>query len=169
MAQRGNDGVAVDETAGAEPAVNAGADDGQDGGGIFSNVKKGASDDRKPKMRTEIDDFKRAPFFSRLKGLVTGNPTVPIMEVQNNGESAYIVRNAFIPGMTPAKELEIRVINPDKNSIETQTSGVSATSGVSHTLSVSRLPGVYDDDVFAQMQAELRRHGKAAVKDFRSL
>jgi hypothetical protein len=34
---------------------------------------------------------------------------------------------------------------------------------------VSRLTGVYGDDVFAQMQAELRRHGKAAIEDFRRL
>jgi hypothetical protein len=168
MAQRGTDGVVVEDTAGAETS-NGARSDVQDGGGIF-NRKKGASDiDQKTGMRTEIEDFKRAPFFSRLKGLVTGNPTVPIMEVKNNGQPAYIVNGAWLPGMNPAKELEIRVINPDKKSIEIQTSGVSATSGVSQTSGVSRLTGVYGDDVFAQMEAELRRHGKAAVEDFRRL
>ena len=160
MAQRGTDaahGVVVDGTSGAEAANSAGADV-QDGGGLFSRKQQ-----NKPSgMITETDDIDPST-IERLKAFFTGKRTVPVVNVVNNGQPAFITLDSLIPGFKKKKLYEIRVINQPKTAVDTHTSGLSGVS------SVSRFQGVYGGDVLAQMKAELRRHGKGAVDDFRKL
>lgn len=187
MAQRGTDaaqGVVVEGTSGAETANSAGADV-QDGGGIWNRFGP-----RKQQMPSGT----RGP-----GGAETGNTgsqnnagtDVPINRWQrliqgkkNKDEKPWIDVNSDIhtkPGSEDLLEVgwglrpvKIRIFGPPKPTQEevgpsTDDSLQTKTSGLSGVSSVSRFQGVYGGDVFAQMGAELRLHGKIAVDDFRKL